>query len=117
VLKGGGLIHRAIRYEPGIRHPVSLARLVRMLRRQHAETLVYLAPEQGLGCDSPGRSRSSSCCRFFGESSAPSVTKGPAVSARRRAGRASNGRASVWAVRWPPSGRSDFSDRSWWTCG
>lgn len=111
VLKGGGLIHGAIRYEPGIRHPVSLARLVRMLRRQHAETLVYLAPSKGVAATRRDVAFFK-LCGFRRIIGAP-VTKDlqlPRVGERGELERESLRLGRTLAS----LGTIDFSDRSWW---
>ena len=48
ILREGGLVHGSIAYPLGLRDPVALVRLARNLRRQGADTLVYLADRRGL---------------------------------------------------------------------
>jgi heptosyltransferase-3 len=48
ILKDGGFIHAAISYPVGVRDPLTLVRLMRELRGQRAEVLVYLTESRGL---------------------------------------------------------------------
>lgn len=48
ILGAGGFIHGSIPYPLGVRSPAQLSRLSRVLRDQHAHTLIYLAESRGL---------------------------------------------------------------------
>jgi heptosyltransferase-3 len=48
ILRDGGFIHGALAYPLHLRDPIALARLATELRRQEADTLVYLAASRGL---------------------------------------------------------------------
>jgi heptosyltransferase-3 len=48
ILKDGGFIHGSIPYPIGLRDPRALLRLMRELRHQDADTLVYMAASRGL---------------------------------------------------------------------
>jgi len=48
ILREGGFIHGTVAYPVGLRDPRALVRLAQKLRRQGADTLVYLAASRGL---------------------------------------------------------------------